>query len=110
MGREDERRLLDMSEAAEDIEEFTKEVTFDEFEDDKLVKRAVEREVEIIGEAAKNISDEFKAQHPEIDWKSMARARDLVIHAYGKVEEEELWKIVTDDIPALIEDLEQLLG
>ncbi|KXA96382.1 hypothetical protein AKJ39_04690 [candidate division MSBL1 archaeon SCGC-AAA259J03] len=106
---EDEERLKDMLKAAKLIEEFTHEIDFDEFEDSEMVKAAVEREVEIIGEAAKNVSEDVRIQYPEMDWEGIAGMRDIVAHAYRKVRKEELWNTVEDDVPPLIERLEHIL-
>lgn len=107
---EDEGRLEDMLTAARLIEEFTEEINFGEFKISELVRAAVEREIEIIGEVAKNVSEETKTQYPEMDWAGIAGMRDIVAHAYRKVKIEELWNTVDDDVPVLIDRLERILG
>ena len=57
--------------------------------------------MEIIGEAVKNISEEFKDRYPEIPWKKIAGIRDVLIHAYFGVNLERIWKVVKEDIPGL---------
>lgn len=106
---EDEERLKDMLTAAKLIEEFTEGIGSDEFRDSELVRAAVEREIEIIGEAAKSVSEKLRIQYPEMDWKGIAGMRDIVAHAYRKVKTEELWNTVNDDVPSLKERLEQIL-
>lgn len=99
-----------MLQAAKLVEEFTKETDFAEFKDSELISAAVEREIEIIGEVAKNISREIRTQYPEMDWKGIAGMRDIVAHAYRKVQKEELWSTIREDVPLLIEQLERILG
>jgi uncharacterized protein with HEPN domain len=67
-------------------------------------------EILIIGEAAKKLSSEFKAAHPEIPWKKMAGMRDVLIHDYRDVDVPNVWAAVTESIPALIASLEPLLA
>ncbi len=70
---------------------------------------AVERAVEIIGEAARRLSDDFKENHPEVPWRSIIGQRNVLAHEYGEIKQERLWKIVTQHIPALIARLEPLI-
>ena len=62
-----------------------------------------------IGEAAKQVSPEFKRDHPELPWKRMAGMRDLVVHAYRKIDPDEIWKAVSISVPALIQAAEPLV-
>ena len=71
---------------------------------------AVARQLEIVGEAAKNLSPEFRAAHPEIPWRAMAGMRDVLIHAYRTVDRDAVWSAVTVSVPALIAALEPLVG
>lgn len=70
---------------------------------------AVVRNLEIIGEAAKNISQEFESKFPEIPWKEMISMRNKVSHEYFGVDSEILWETVTKDLPLLKEKLRKLL-
>lgn len=106
---EDEHRLKDMLTAAKFIGEFTQEIHFEEFQDSELITAAVERKIEIIGEAAKNVSQKIRTQYPEMDWKGIAGMRDIVAHAYRKVRTEELWNTIKQDIPPLIERVKHIL-
>jgi len=73
----------------------------DEVLNDPIIFRAVVRSIEIIGEATKKLSDDFKAQHPEIEWKKMARTKDVLIHAYFAIDNEIIWGIIQEKIPPL---------
>lgn len=71
------------------------------FMGDACRQRAYVRSLEIIGEASKQVSDVFKAEHPEIAWRPMARMRDKLIHHYFGVDYPLVWNTVTSDLPAL---------
>ena len=84
MKRAHEDYINDIIEAIALIEKFTTNMEFEEFERDKKTQFAVIRALEIIGEAAKAIPEEFKEEHPEVPWKEMARMRDKLIHLYTR--------------------------
>ncbi|ASJ14140.1 HepT-like ribonuclease domain-containing protein [Thermococcus radiotolerans] len=109
MKRAHEDYINDIIEAIALIEEFTANMEFEEFERDKKTQFAVIRALEIIGEAAKAIPEEFKEKHPEVPWKEMARMRDKLIHAYFGVDLRVVWRTLNEDIPQLKKKLETLL-
>ena len=63
--------------------------------------------MEIIGEAAKNVSAETRARLPEVPWRAIAGTRDRLVHAYFDVDHDRLWQIVSVDLPALVAQLER---
>lgn len=67
------------------------------------------RSLEIIGEAAKNIHNDFKANYPEIDWKSMTGMRDRLIHKYFGVDYQIVWDVVINEIPKLKKEISSIL-
>ena len=79
------------------------------FVQDEKLTRAVVRSLEIIGEAAKKISNDFKANYPDVEWKSMAGMRDRLIHNYFGVDYEMVFRTVKNDLPKLNEDLATML-
>jgi len=89
--------------------EFTAGVRFDAYQRDRKLQMAVERAVEIIGEAARRVSEEFRSAHPEIPWRSMIAQRNVLAHEYGEIKQERVWLLVTENLPALIRDLEKLV-
>jgi uncharacterized protein with HEPN domain len=75
---------------------------------DRLLRRALERLIEIIGEAAKGVTPAARAQATTIPWAKIARARDRIIHGYDSVDLDIVWEIVTKEIPILLASLEPL--
>lgn len=81
-----------------------------EFLDNEDLRRAFARSIEIIGEASRRIPDEYRQEHPDIDWRSMAGMRDRLIHGYFGVDYELVWDVVRTHVPVLKERLDALLG
>ena len=105
----DDAYLLDMLLAARKIAEFSRGYSMDRFEEDELMQHAVMRLIQIIGEAARKISPEFKEGHPEIPWFGIIGMRNRLIHEYFRVIPEKVWEVVEKDIPALMALLEPLV-
>jgi len=74
-----------------------------------LVQDAVIRNLEVIGEAAKRVPDEYRESHPSIPWKGLASLRDVLIHQYEGVNVEEVWRIVEKELPALRQTIAAVL-
>ena len=91
--------VADIQESISRIEAYTKGLTFEVFRDDKKTIDAVVRNLEIIGEAVKNIPESIQSLHPDIPWREIMGMRNKITHEYFGVEEETLWKTVTDDLP-----------
>jgi len=106
---EDRIRLRHMLEAAQKIAAFTRGRTRQDLNTNEMLALAVVRLIEILGEAAKNISVEVQAQSPEIPWRQIAGTRDRLAHAYFDVNLDIIWQIVTTDLQPLIHNLETLL-
>ena len=70
----------------------------DEVMNDSILFRAVVRSIEIIGEATKKLSDDFKTAHSEIEWKKMARTRDILIHVYFAIDNDIIWNIIDEKL------------
>ncbi|MEW6041190.1 MAG: DUF86 domain-containing protein [Elusimicrobiota bacterium] len=93
--------LLHIRDAIRDIEKFVKDIPEKEFFKNHMLQSAVIRQIEIIGEATKNISEEFKNKHTDIPWKDIAGMRDILIHEYFRVDTKAVWKVIKEDIPDL---------
>ncbi len=90
------------------IEEFTKEMTFEEFQNDRKTVDAVVRNLEIIGEAANNIPQELKNNYSTIPWREMISMRNKIMHEYFGVDTEIMWKTIQEDLPLLKEKIKNL--
>ncbi|KAF0134515.1 MAG: hypothetical protein FD145_533 [Candidatus Saganbacteria bacterium] len=90
------------------ILEATKGIDFENIITSEILKRAILRSLEIIGEAAKKVSNDFKAEHPSIKWKEMAGLRDKLIHFYFGVDWNTVWNVIVVEIPELKNELNQL--
>jgi uncharacterized protein with HEPN domain len=102
--------LWDMLKAAQGAVASLQERTFAQYMENEDLRLATERRIEIIGEAARRISAEFKGVHPEIPWRLIVDQRNVLIHAYDEIEEERIWKLVKQEIPRLIEQLKELIS
>lgn len=76
-------------------------LTYEEFKSDAVREHTITRALEIIGEAAKNIPEVVKGNHPEIPWKFMAGLRDKIIHGYFAINYDIVWDVITHKIPEL---------
>lgn len=101
--------LLDMLEAARALESFVRGRTYEEFCSDLLLRSAVERQIEIIGEAARHVSDETRATRPDIPWRAIIAQRHRLAHEYGLIREETIWRVATFHAPQLARSLVAML-
>ena len=81
----------------------------DEFLRDETLRRAFVRSLEIIGEAVKNLPIEFREKHGHVDWRAMAGMRDRLIHAYFGVDYDIVWDVVTNKVPMLRLEIQQII-
>jgi uncharacterized protein with HEPN domain len=105
----DAARLWDMLTYARDICDRTAGMTLAEYVADADRRLATERRLEIIGEAARNVSPSFRDAHPEIPWRSIIGLRNVLAHEYGELRQERIFRIVHNDVPALVRVLEPLV-
>jgi uncharacterized protein with HEPN domain len=96
----------DIVDSCRAIETYTRGKRLPDFVGDALLQDAVARRLFVIGEAAKNLSDELKAKHPTIDWRNIARLRDKLGHHYWAIEREQVWEIIVRHIPPVRAALE----
>ena len=101
--------MLDILVAAKDIREFSAGMDQDGFMRNKIAQAAVIRCMEVIGEAAKRLSQEARDELPGLPWSQMARMRDFLIHAYDRVDLNKVWDTIINDMPVLIATLEPII-
>lgn len=80
-----------------------------QYDEDDILRLGLTHLVQVIGEAARKVSDEFRNQHPEIPWRKIVGMRHRIVHDYMRVDEDILWQVVTNDLRALLPQLEAIL-
>ena len=93
--------LKHIADAIVQIEDYLHEKSFEEFTGNKMVQDAVVRQLEIIGEASRNLSDDFRRLHSAVPWGQIVGMRNRIAHDYLNVDMEIVWDIVTYDLPVL---------
>jgi uncharacterized protein with HEPN domain len=107
--RTDKDFLCDISEAVNRTTNYVNNVTYEKFVDDIKTQDAVVRNIEIIGEAAKNISNKIKDKYAIIPWKSLAGMRDKLIHQYFGVNIDIVWHVVKEELPEIIFQIDEII-
>lgn len=102
----DMARLWDMLDAARAAMQFTDKMKFEDFLANRMVRNAVERNLEIIGEAARCVSQSFRDSLPEIPWRAMIALRNVLTHEYGEIKYERIWFLCKEQLSVLIRQLE----
>ncbi|MDZ7773189.1 MAG: DUF86 domain-containing protein [Balneolaceae bacterium] len=101
--------LEDMLESMRRIEKYTEDLSYEQFKESDLRTDAVVRNLEIIGEAANNIPEDISGSYPRIPWKKMYGLRNLIAHKYFGIDYENIWKIISKQMPDNIQDLEKAI-
>lgn len=105
--------LWDMIEAARAAVDYTENLTLNKFlatdRERAITRLAVERQLEILGEAARRVSSQFREAHPELPWREIGGLRNVISHEYDKVNYESIFRIVRNRLPVLIAMLEPLV-
>lgn len=96
-------------EAIRHIQSFTANLAFEAYLEDVLIRSAVERQFEILGEAARRVSEGFRQIHPQIDWQRIIGLRNIVIHRYDEVNQDVVWAIINSELSPLQTQLELIL-
>ena len=92
-----------------DIRRFAEGHELEDFQEDRQLRYAIERALEIIGEATANVSEEVKAKDETLPWREMRGLRNIVAHEYHRVDPARVWRVVTEDIPSTQEKVRVLL-
>ncbi len=107
--RSDVDLVLDMLEAARRAMDYCSGLDYDGFLSDTMTQDAVVRNIEILGEATKYLSDSIRERIPDVPWQSIAGMRDRLIHHYFGVNWDIVWSVVQDELPALAAKLAAIL-
>ena len=106
----DSAYLWDMRDAAEQAVALSEGVGLDQLLEDIRTRYAVERALEIVGEAARRVSQETREAHPEIPWAGIIGFRNVLAHKYGVIDYHRLYTVLKDDVPELVDTLSTILA
>ena len=109
MKKEDSVYLRHILDAVSRIEDYTKGIEYKNFMENHLIQDGVIRQIEIIGEATKRLSDKTRDNYPDVPWQDMTGMRDKLIHDYLGADIDAVWDTVKEDIPILKNKLKDLL-
>ena len=101
--------LWDMREAARTARDLVAGMELERFLADRRTQLAVERTLELVGEAARRVSTSLRDAHPELPWRTLVGLRNVLVHDYGEIDEARVFAVAVQDIPALLILLEPLL-
>ncbi|GBE18331.1 hypothetical protein BMS3Abin16_00928 [archaeon BMS3Abin16] len=101
--------IQDVLTSIDEVDEFTKDMSFDEFAGDKKTINAVVRSLEVLGEAAKKIPADMRKKNVKVPWNLMAGMRDKLIHQYFSVDLEIVWKVVKEELPPIRPFIEKII-
>ena len=110
MSRDPRLYLEDMRDCCAKVNRYTAGMTLERFVADERTFDAVMRNLEITGEAARQVNEDIKQRYPEVEWRSIAGLRDVAIHAYPAIDEEIVWDVVQHKVPELLERVERILA
>ncbi|MBU2634473.1 MAG: DUF86 domain-containing protein [Nanoarchaeota archaeon] len=101
--------LDDIIESIKRIEEYTKNVSYEDFIKNKLLIDGTVRNLEIIGEAVKRISIDIKKKYPDVEWKKIAGLRDILIHEYSGINLKIVWDVIVNNLPKLKRNIKKMM-
>lgn len=111
MKRSDDQALLgDIFDAIRRVEGYTRGVSKGDFLENFMMQDAVMHQIEIIGEASNNISDEFQDEYAHLPWIQMRAIRNKIVHDYRGINLQIIWDTIRNDLPALKLQVQELLG
>ena len=105
----DDAYVLDMLLAARKALEFARDCQWEQFSQDELVQNAVMRQIQIVGEAARQVSEEYQNAHPEVPWRDIIGMRNRLVHEYFRILPRRVWDVVEKDLPGLVKLLVPLV-
>ena len=108
--RDDRVSLVDMLIYAEEAIEILGETSLKAMVGDRVMQLALQKLVETVGEAARRVSQQTQEQHPGIAWREIIGMRNRLAHVYDRVDLKVLWDVIVNDLPRLVEQLEEIVG
>ena len=105
----DKQRLLHIQDAMNNILSFTKGIDENGYCSNVMIQSAVERQMEIIGEAVASLSDELKEKHPHVEWYRIKAFRNVIAHEYFGISNKQVWNVICNDLPRLKDSIEKIL-
>ncbi len=102
--------LEDILGASDKVRRYMTGLSFETFSNDEKTLDAVIRNLEVIGEAVKNIPEEIRSEHSDVDWQKIAGLRDILIHKYFGIDLEIIWDIIQNKLPGLEKRVRQILS
>ncbi len=109
MTREYRIYLQDILDSISRIENYVEDMTYEDFMDDQKTVDAVARNIEIIGEATKNVPEDIRETYPDLPWREMAGMRDKMIHGYFEIMHGILWETIKHDLPLIKPKIREML-
>jgi len=106
--RDDRERLLDIQEAIENVQKYAVRGK-DAFRNDELIQTWILHHIQILGEAAAKLSDDFQERHSDIPWFKIIGMRNILVHDYFSIDIEAVWSVVENDLPVFYDQIRRLL-
>jgi uncharacterized protein with HEPN domain len=106
----DSSYLWDIDDACRDILNFIENTSYADFENNKMKRFAVERQLLVVGEAANHLSDECRNNNPNIPWKFIIGLRNIIAHDYGEILVNRIYKIATENVAVLKDEIGEIIN
>jgi uncharacterized protein with HEPN domain len=108
--RDDLVYLMHIRDSLREVRQFIADESYESFLENRMMQNAVMRSFEVVGEAARRVSPEFRGAHPEVPWRLLGDFRNKLIHDYFGLDLDVIWKTATEDAPGLLAQIEDLIN